>query len=208
MGNAMKESWANSVRNLENLYSIVVALAITLAIYNMIDTTRETVPFKPELLPFFFAFLVTLIPFYHGALRHLDITYVEQGGKQVRKGALLIDFLALFIESCILLALAVLLPKPPFFAWGLVTLLTFDTIWAFIAHLGFSQDVKPKVELRWALINLITAIILSIYLVICNFVSSATDTIDLRLSVGILGFSFLRTIIDYAWCWNTYYPSK
>lgn len=206
--NTMNESKTNSVRNLEHLYTTVVALALSLAIYNLIDTTRATVPLKLELLPFFAAFLITLIPFYHGALRHLDITYIEKGGKQVRKGALLIDFSALFIESCIFIVLAVLLLKPLFFVWGLVALLVFDIIWAFIAYLGFSQDVQPKAELRWVLINLIAVVILSVYLIIFNFVPRATYVSDLKLSAGILGFSFLRTIIDYAWCWNVYYPSK
>jgi len=151
--------------------------------------------------------LITLIPFYHGALRHLDVTYVEEGGKQVRKFALLVDFSALFIESCLLLALAVLIVKPPFFAWGLVVLLAFDTIWALSAHLGFSQDVKPKPELRWAIINLFTVIILSIYLVILDFVPPLTYASDPKIWVGILGISILRSTIDYWLCWNFYYPS-
>lgn len=204
----MNEPRANSVRNLENLYSIVAALGLSLAIYNLIDTASETIPFKFDLLPFFLAFLITLIPFYHGALRHLDVTYVEQGGKQVRKYALLIDFFALFFESCLLLALAVLLTKPVFFAWGLVMLLAFDTIWSISAHFGFSQDVKPKAELRWALINFIAVIVLSIYLIIFNFVPNATYAADLKLSIGIPSISLLRTVIDYIFCWNFYYPSS
>jgi hypothetical protein len=204
----MKESQKNSVRNLEYLYSTVVGLGLSLAIYNLIDTTREAVPFKLELLPFFFTLLITLIPFYHGALRHLDVTYVEEGGKQVRKFALLIDFSALFIESCLLLALAVLMVKPPFFAWGLVALLAFDTIWAFSAHLGFSQDVKPKAELRWTIINLITVIILSVYLVVFDFIPPLTYVSDAKIWVGILGISILRTVIDYWLCWDIYYPSS
>jgi hypothetical protein len=120
---------------LENLYSVVVGLGLSLSIFNLIDTTRTPIPIKLELLPFFLAFIVTLIPFYHGALRHLDITYVEQGGKQVRNGALFADFAILFIEGCLLLALAVLLSTPQFFAWGLAALLAIDTIWGFAAHL-------------------------------------------------------------------------
>ena len=206
--NTMNESKANSVRNLEHLYTTGVALALSLAIYNLIDTTRATVPFKLELWPFFVAFLITLIPFYHGALRHLDITYIEKGGKQVHKVALLLDFLILFIESCAFIVLAVLLLKPLFFVWGLVALLVFDAIWAFIVSLGFLKDVKPKAELRWALINLIFTVILSVYLIIFNFVPRAIYVSDIKLITGILCFSILRTIIDYAWCWNIYFPSK
>ena len=203
----MKEAQSNSVKHLEHLYSIVVGIGLSLAIYNLIDISSDNITFKFEFLPFFIAFLITLIPFYHGALRHLDITYIENGGKNVRTGALFIDFLALFIESCLLLALAVLLPKPIFFAWGLVALLAFDTLWAFIAHLGFTQDIKPKAELRWAIINLVTVIILSIYLTICNFVPTITYVSNPKLSAGIIGFSLLRTVVDYIFCWRIYYPS-
>ncbi|PKP58792.1 MAG: hypothetical protein CVT89_02260 [Candidatus Altiarchaeales archaeon HGW-Altiarchaeales-2] len=112
----MNEAQANSVRNLENLYSVVVGLGLSIAILNLIDTTRGAVPIKLELVPFFLAFLVTIIPFYHGALRHLDTTYIEKGGKQIRTGALLFDFSILFIESCFFIGLAVLLPTPQFFA--------------------------------------------------------------------------------------------
>ncbi len=203
----MSEAQANSVRNLENLYSVIVGLGLSLAIFNLIDTTRGAVPIKLELVPFFLAFLVTLIPFYHGALRHLDITYVEKGGKQVRTGALLADFSILFIESCFLLALAVLLPTPQFFAWGLATLLSIDTIWGFAAHIGFSQEVKPKAELRWALINLITTGVLVIYFGAIGIFPPTAGASEPKLAIGILSVSVVRTVIDYALCWNFYYPS-
>lgn len=205
----MNEARTNSVRNLEYLYTTVVAVALSLSIYNLIDTTRGSAPFKLELLPIFFALLVTLIPFYHGALRHLDITYIEEGGKHVRKGALLVDFSALFIESCLFVVLAAFVPRPIYFAWGLVVLLAFDTVWGVTAYLGFSREGRLKPERTWALINFVAVIVISIYLVVLDFMPSAEIAYvsDLKLSVGLLGFSLVRTVIDYIFCWNTYYPS-
>lgn len=208
MKHTIKESRKNSVKNLEYLYSTVVGLGLSLAIYNLINAAREQLPIKLDLLPFFFTLLITLIPFYHGAVRHLDITYVEHGGKHMRKGALLADFTALFLESCLLLALGVLLEKPLFFVWGLVLLFAFDAIWGFVAHLGFTQKVKPKPELRWAIINLITAIFLSVYLVCFRFMPSATYESDPKIWGVVLCVAFLRSVIDYWWCWDTYYPSS
>ena len=204
----MNEARTNSVRNLENLYTIVVGLGLSLAIFNLIDTSRGAVPIKLELLPFFLAFLVTLIPFYHGALRHLDITYVEQAGKQVRAGGLLADFTALFIESCLLLALSLLLPTPQFFAWGLLILLAFDSIWAFAAHLGFSQDRKPKAEPRWASINLVTTGVLAICFVIIGIFPPTAGTGEPKLAICIIAVSVVRTVVDYVSCWEFYYPSS
>jgi len=204
----VNKAQTNSVRNLQNLYSIVVGLGLSLSIYNLIDTSREGVPFKLELVPFFVSFLVTLIPFYHGALRHFDATYVEQGSRQVRSGALLADFVILFVESCILLTLAVLLPTPQFFAWGLVILLALDSIWGFVAHLVFSQEAKTKPELRWALINFVTVVILIVSFVIINMFPPVAGSNDMKLWVIILSVSVIRTIIDYVLCWDFYFPKS
>lgn len=201
------EAQANSVKNLESLYSVVVGLALSLGVFNLIDMTRGAIPLKLELVPFFLAFLVTLVPFYHGALRHLDVTYVEHGGKQVRTGALLADFSILFIQSCLLLALAVLLPTPQFFAWGFAILLGVDTVWAFAAHLAFSQEVKPKAEVRWAMINLITTGILLVSFVVIGLYPPTAGPAEHRLTVSLLTVSVVRTVLDYTLCWDFYYPS-
>jgi hypothetical protein len=187
----------------------VVALAISLAIYSLIDTTNDTPPFKYELLPFFFSFLVILIPFYHGALRHLDVTYVEQGGMQFRKPALLFDFLALFIESCFFIVLAVLLTQPIYFVWILVGLIAFDTSWGFVIYLCLLRTSgSPKHELRWAIINLVTIIVLTGYLIILGYKWSFTYVRDLKLEVFLPCSLLLRTVIDYWLCWDFYYPSS
>jgi hypothetical protein len=143
----------SSVRSLANLYSVVIGVGLSLGIVNLVDAAKAPIPVKLGLLPYFVSYLVTLIPFYHGALRHLDATYVEEGGRQVRSGGLLLDFLVLFLESCLLLALAVLLPSPQLYAWGLVALLSVDIIWGFLAHVAFS---KAGAELKWAYINIAT----------------------------------------------------
>ena len=70
--------------------------------------------FQPFLLSA--ALLVTLIPFYHGALRHLDEQYAGAGARQAR-GFVLVDFLVLFLESCVFLALAVSIARPEVFGW-------------------------------------------------------------------------------------------
>jgi hypothetical protein len=205
----MNESRANSVRHLEGLYTVVVGLGLSLSILNVVDPKLEGLPIRIDLLPYFISFLVTIIPFYHGALRHLYITYVEKEGKQVRNGALLADFVMLFIESCFFLGLAVLITKPLFFAWGLATLLLFDSVWGFTAHIGFSQDVKPKAEVRWALINLLTTAGLVIYFCLIDMVPiGASVQAGAKLAIGLIVISVLRTVIDYAVSWNFYYPSS
>lgn len=201
----MSEAKQKSVENLKDLYSIIVGVALSYAIYTIIDTHQKTIPVKFSLLPCFVAFIVTLIPFYHGALRHLDRTYVESGGKQTRGGALLADFLLLFAEACLLLILAVLLAAPGFFVWALATLFALDAIWGFAAHLAFTQDVGSKPEVKWAVLNLITTAVLAVCLFELAFPPSALAANASLLPVVAI-VTIVRTVLDYVLCWGFYYP--
>ena len=203
----MEDPRANSVRNLENLYSVVVGLGLSMAIMNIVEASRAPIPIKLALLPLFLSYLVTLIPFYHGALRHLDVTYIERSGHQVRAGALLADFLILFVESCFLVALALLLPSPQLYSWGLALLLLTDTTWGFLAHLAFSQDSQAKAELRWAIINGLTVAILCLLLIVIGPFPPTSEPMDLRLSLAVFIVSFARSCTDYGLNWHFYYPS-
>lgn len=117
----------SSVRNLGALYSVVVGVALAYAIEEVIDPVAAT-PFSWHLMPLFIALLATLVPFYHGALRHLDVTYVEHPGEGLNNGALLADFLLLFVEGSLFVALASLLDRPVWFGWTLVSLLLLDAL--------------------------------------------------------------------------------
>src|SRR6266478_5281319 len=97
----------NSVKQLSELYNIVTGVALALAITKLIDPHAVSVPVKGDLIYAFVAFLITIIPFHQGAGRILYATYVENGGStQVKHGALALDFLILFVEACLFVALA------------------------------------------------------------------------------------------------------
>jgi len=71
------------------------------------------------------------------------------------------DWSLLFIESCVLLSMAVLVKSAEPFSYCVVGLLLLDTIWAFAAHLAFSPgSQKHPGERKWAIINIITSILL------------------------------------------------
>ena len=204
----MYEAQKNSVRNLEGLYSTVVGLALSLAILRVIDTHRAPIPVSSTALPCFFAFLATVIPFYHGALRHLDITYVEKAGRDVAPGGLLFDFGFLFLEGCLLLALAALLRTPQFYGWFWLALLVVDLVWGFLAHIAFSaRDVQPRAEVRWAIINTVCATLLAILLLTRVPYPPTTAPAEPRVPLLLLVLSLARTIADYGGCWGYYYPS-
>src|SRR5437870_3091779 len=161
---AAAESRRNTVRHLQELYSVVTGVALTLAITGIVDRQKGTeVVLRFEQLPYFLTYLLTVVPFYHGTLRHLDMTYFEDPTVRTREGALMFDWALLFIQSCLLLGLALFTGDPKQFVWMLVIVLGVDTLWAYVAYLGFSPDSKAdRPESKWAVINLITTILLAV----------------------------------------------
>src|SRR5437868_5475689 len=104
------EARQRTVGHLQQLYTVVAGVALTLAITKLLDERAEK-PVRLEVIPYFVAYLFTLVPFYHGALRHLDVTYFEDNRARPKPGALMFDWALLFLESCLLLGLALLLQK-------------------------------------------------------------------------------------------------
>jgi len=200
----MSSARENSVRNLQSLLNVLVGLALTSAVLRLLLNRQYQLDVQVDWqsLPMFLTFLVTLIPFYHGALRHLDRTYVEQGGRKVRRGALLVDFAMLFVEGCLLVALANALPDPRVFAWGLIALLGLDAIWGLLVEYVLVKERTRGPELRWCIINTVAVVVL---------VGLATQT-ALLASRGwgnlLLYVALVRTTVDYALCWPCYFPTE
>ncbi len=197
------EAARSSVRNLGALYSVVVGVALAFAMEKLVDAEAASV-FQWHLVPLFLALVVTLVPFYHGALRHLDVTYVEHGTSDVRAGALLADFLLLFLEGSLFVGLSVLLGRPEVFGWTLVALLLLDAIWGFTAHLAFSRHPKLKAEARWAFVNAGTVVILVLFLIVLGAYPPGRVPESGGLEIGLLGIAAIRTVVDYAVSWEFY----
>lgn len=201
-----KENRERPIRHLQGLYTVVVGIALTVALTKLIDQDGQ-IPIRFNILPYFIAYLFTLIPFYHGALRHLDITYFEDLDQQTKPGALMADWSLLFIESCMLLTMALLVARPVLFSFALVVLLVFDTIWAFLAHLAFSpRSPEQRAEQRWAIINLITAALLILAMIYLDSLDMKQKPVEIYRWIVILTVSALRTVVDYYFCWSFYYP--
>jgi hypothetical protein len=77
------------VGHLQTLYTVVAGLALTGVITNLI-AKEQKVPIRSFLLlPHFITYLFTLVPFYQGALSHLNATHIEDIETDVRPGALM-----------------------------------------------------------------------------------------------------------------------
>ena len=196
-----------SISHLQTLYSVVAGLALTVAILTIIDD-ELTIPIRSETFPYFFAFLVTLVPFYHGALRHLDFTYIEAPSAETKPGALMADWSFLFIESCLFLAAASLLQRPESFSYVFASIFAFDVIWGVGAYLAFSPKSSKLIpEVKWVIINLITFVILVLVYIYLHSIEGTQKPVDTYRWTTVLTIAIARSIWDYAWCWEYYKPS-
>jgi hypothetical protein len=189
----MEPRQARSVQHLQNLYAVVVAIALTLAVERLLRSGQ----IEADKLLLFVALVATLIPFYHGTLRHLDDVYIERKELDRRETALLFDFFALFLESCILLGLAASITRPHFFAWTLLALLIVDITWATVTAEYFKTSDGILAHRDWVQVNSATAVLL--FLLIATGLSDGW-----AFKALVMGLAVARTVADYALSWRFY----
>jgi hypothetical protein len=196
---AQHESQRRSVEHLQELYSVVVAIALSLAIDRAVRTAPSGAHMRAAVLVV--ALLVTLIPFYHGALRHLDEQY---GGEELRAAhefSILVDFLLLFLESCVFLALAVSISRPTWFAWLFVALLVLDVTWAYLTTRYLGRSSEQDTQRKWLVLNFLSCVGLVAVLGVlfaADLVSATT------LSYLLCASAVARSAIDYKLAWKFY----
>lgn len=195
----------NSIRSLVNLYTVVIGAALSVAVTGVIDTTKGLEAATSTSVCLFVAFLATLFPFVHGAVRHLDDAYLENPNGHIKDGALVIDFVLLFFHALAFLVLSLLLKKPNHFAWGLMVVLSIDVIWGAFTHFAASSRQAGGAEGKWTVINLIVVAFGASYL-IWNDIYLGEIAQPVKLAVPITFVAILRSVADYAWCRSFYFP--
>ena len=188
-----------TVRNLENLYAVVVAVGLTLAVQQIVAVESGTVSFRWNVLPSLLAFIVTLVPFSHGAERHLEDAYIDNPREGANPRRLLFDFGILFLEACVLLGAAAVIGYPRALLIALIVLWVIDIIWGVAARAIFR--LRDEV-LTWAKINLVAVAVFSLLLLAANL----ADLSDVAVAAILLVISVVRTGVDYATSWNFYFP--
>ena len=203
-------SQERTVRHLQELYTVAVSVALGAGIVRLVGVGPQEPTIQWDSLPMLVALLATLIPFYHGSMRHLDQVYVEEGGGNVRANALLMDFLLLFIETGVLFVIAGLLPKPWYAGWAIVILLVFDSLWGSAVHFAFSRPgrpIRPLTALRWAVLNLAFAPAFAALLLLGR-PSPAEGPLSLPIALGFMVVAVLRSALDYTISWTFYFPRE
>ena len=206
-----RQARERSVSNLQRLYAIVVGLAITTSLNALVKTMLESRfanfgQYYSQLL-MFISFIATVVPFFHGANRYLDATYVTDE-RSAKTYALLIDFLALFFEGLALFALAVVVGYREIFYTTLAGLFVLDILW--VASTNFTavaETDKVPAFRKWATINIVAtgAILLSVW---SNVLAVPFWRGEIALNAFLVVIVVVRTVYDYISVWSFYYPSE
>lgn len=195
-----KEARKRSVDNLQRLYTFVVSLAITEMLRRMLSPM--SMEYGRWLM--FVSFLSTVVPFYHGANRYLDATYVT-GERSAKHFALMFDFIFLFFEALLLFALAMQAANREWFYTLLAILFVFDAIWVGFTNLTGEnpRDRVPRYT-KWAIVNVCAAAALMISVwsnVIGEFWAN-----DVVKNIAVVIVAVGRSVYDYMSVWSFYYP--
>jgi uncharacterized membrane protein len=201
------EARKRSVDNLQRLYTVVVSLAITASLgRTLLNQDKVDLTWSNKWV-MFLSLLVTVIPFYHGANRYLDATYVT-GERSAKRYSLMLDFLFLFFQALLLFTLALSITNEPshidrsdtYFYLGLTLLLLVDVIWVTITRYTTKSVTDAGVisnsnYTRWAGLNIIVIVLILVL-------------IFYHLWVFLLALAFLRSVLDYFISHDFYYPQS
>ncbi len=197
----------NSVKSLITLYTVVIGAALSLAVARIINAASGLTSVTGVSVLLFVSFVVTLFPFFHGALRHLDDAFVENSSPNIKTGALIIDFALLFLHALAFVVLSQLLQQPSQFAWFLIAVLAIDVLWGVFAHFASSSASNRSAESKWTRINLVFIAFAAIYLV-SNDIYLELPNDGMKLASLLSIACVLRTTVDYIWCKDLYFPKS
>lgn len=201
-----EESRKRSVDNLQRVYTVVISLAITESLRRLLSDFGDNgqLPEYASVVAVI-SLIFTIIPFYHGANRYLDSTYVT-GERLAKSGALMLDFVAIFIEGVTFFILSLLIKSTIIFFTVLAALFLFDSFWVWLTRLTSNSEVDKGLEYKlWATINIVSALFLlvSFWSNVFNWSFWTSPMVQVS-AAGITAIT--RTIFDYVTVWNFYYP--
>ena len=136
-------------RRLMDLYAVGTGLALAIGVERMVRFTGDSDALICwESLPLFVALVATLIPCYHGALRHLYKRWIE-AHDGMASSSMMVDFVMLFLGVGVMLAMGYVLTQPFAFAVALMALLLLDCLWALTFDYLVDRRTRRQSTRRW-----------------------------------------------------------
>ena len=192
------EARGRAAKHLEDLYGTVIAVGLGIAVSRTLSSDNEHLAIAWDHVPLLAALLMLLVPFYQGALLHLDAKYARLSDRRRNPTlVLLVDFVGLFLEAVVVVALAASVGDVRSFTIGVLVLLAVDVAWATVAWL---LDNEREQLSHWIQINLITLPVLGLGLLSRTWV----DYSDEWLTAAVVSIAGARSAVDYWVNWGFY----
>src|SRR5262249_17270245 len=122
---------------------------------------------------------------------------------RIKRGALALDFMILFLEACLFVALALLIAKASAFTTTIAALFLLDSFWGFLSQIAFTDGDGHGAEKTWSAINVIATACVMILVIFGPHVLGGWTV---EAQEALLLICALRSIADYALAWSFYYP--
>lgn len=171
-------------RHLQEVYAVVLGVALVLAVEQVIHTGGEGSPFRGELVLPFLAFVSLAFSIFHWGVTYLDRRYADRTAATRSRLGVFVDLLVGTSELLALIGLSILISQPRTFAVGVVILLAFEVVAGLVlaaAHNYESLGAFPRTYL-W--LNLATVALLGLVLVILEGTSEGAG----EFAAGVVVF--------------------
>lgn len=206
MGNSEIESTTSS---LKSIIVIIAGLAITNAIITVLSKSgmQSIANLSIDSIFLFVIFLLNVIRFHHGNIRHLDTTYKKDLGKAHvthkpvgSSGKTALDFFVILIQSVIFAWMSFLLKIPLEFFGLFAVVIAIDILWYLAIH-GMVTDKKSfSHQKKWTINNVV-----SLFFLIALFLGVN--------KIGTMAFIYASAIVaggnalvDFWISWPFYFP--
>lgn len=191
----------NPVLILSGIYGVVAGFAITTALQSAFvplagqpRSPLDLVSAAPNEFWSLLIFLSIAMPFYHGTSMFL-VKIARQGIKKGTEGKTFFDFIVLFVEASLLIAMGLTLNSFHAFTGWITLLIVVDASWLFISLA--KKDYSAPIE--WLQLDIPFILFL---VLLPNFSSSELQFFALLVLFII---SVFRSVIDYKVAWRSIY---
>lgn len=188
-----------SVTPLETLYAVVMGFTLTAGLKTFADpwvggTAAADIRLRGPDAFLLYALILTLVPFFHGAMRHLEELHRRPETNSQHK-IVFAEYIMLFLEGAVFVLLGLCIGSPQHFVFFFLCLLAIDSPWAALSWWWTPSEHRRHLAL-WLLLNVVTILALLI--------------LKLRVPLPadwptfVVWGALVRTVADYTFNWPFY----
>lgn len=212
---ASKEVLRNSHSTIKWIWTIVMALAVEKAIETFIycidpmtgaEVIRDLQNFYIRDFLLFITFIFTIVRFYHGDCRYIDMTYLESWFKASDPESApsprsrFFDFYLLVLHAILFYALAASQRYFFYFFNIYASLLLINSIWLSTIYLRSSNKKNVRYPRNWAINNVVHLCFLAgLYFLTDGLAAPCAYIVFFSIAVS-------NSFFDYLTTWSYYFP--